>query len=169
MEFIMDILGSAGFGTLLGGVFGWLTKREERENMQMKFNHEVNMLKARTAATAAAAKLTIEQARVAGTLAVEKVEAEAFVASQKATSAWAEGIKSMVRPVILALLMWQTYMITESLESINGGLEGLPDEDVLGLYRIIVLSITGLTATAVGWYFAARSSKQFDKLLDRWQ
>lgn len=169
MDMIMDIIGSAGFGTVVGGFFGWLGKREERENMKMKFNHEVSMLKAKTAAAAAAAKLSIEQAKVAGSLALEKVEAEAFVESQKVTSKWAEGIKSMVRPVILALLMWQTYTITQSLESINGGLEGLPAEDVLGLYRIIVLSITGLTATAVGWYFAARSSKQFDKLLERWQ
>lgn len=42
----------------------------------------------------------------------------------------------------------------------------MPVADVVDLYRIMILSITGLTSVAVGWYFAQRTSKQFDKLLD---
>lgn len=165
---ILSILGSAGFGSVVGGIFGWLGKREERASMQMKYDHDVSMLKAQTEATVEAAKLGIETAKVAGSLAVEKIEASAFRDSQVTKSSWAEGIKSLIRPAILGMLLWQTYGILVSLEEITGGLVNMPQEDVLGLYRIVVLSVTGLTATAVGWYFAARSSKQFDKLLDRW-
>ena len=35
---ILSILGSAGFGSVVGGVFGWLGKREERANMKMKYD-----------------------------------------------------------------------------------------------------------------------------------
>lgn len=165
---ILDILGSAGFGSIIGGIFGYLTKREERQNLQMKLTHDLNMLRAKTDATLQVAKVGIEQAKVAGELAVEKLEADAFKQSQKTTGAFSEAMKSIVRPVVLGILMYQTYMILKSLEELTGGIEALPADDVVGLYRVVILSITGLTATAVGWYFAARSSKQFDKLLDKW-
>ena len=165
---VLDVLSSAGFGTLLGGVFGYLGKREERENMQMKFNHEVSMVKAKTDASIEIAKMGIETAKTAGLLAVEKVEASAFVASQKTVSKISDVIKSMIRPVILGLLMYQTYLIINALEAIMDGLSGFTSTEILALYKIIILSVVGLTSTAVGWYFAARSSKQFDKLLDKW-
>lgn len=168
MDWLLDIFGSAGFGAITGGLFGWLGKREERENMKMKFDHDLNMLNAKTDATIEIAKMGIEEARTAGALAVEKLEAKAFEVSQRTTSKFSEIAKSLIRPLILAVLMYQTYMILDSLETLTGGLEAFKPEEVLGLYRIVVLSITGLTATAVGWYFAARSSKQFDKLLEKW-
>jgi hypothetical protein len=65
--------------------------------------------------------------------------------------------------------MWQTYQVHNSLEALTGGVGGLSSDDVMALYKVVVLMITGLTCTAVSWYFAARSSKQFDKLLDKWQ
>ena len=165
---LLDILGSAGFGSIVGGIFGWLSKREERANMQMKFDYEINMVKAKTQAAIETAKLTIKQAETAGKLAVEKVEAQAFASSQK-TNSFGEAVKSLIRPVILGLLMWQTYKILSALESLTGGLESMPEDEILALYRIVILSITGLTSTAVGWYFAQRTSKQFDRLIDKWK
>lgn len=164
----LDILGSAGFGSVIGGLFGWLGKREERANMKMKYDHDVNMVTARTDAAIQTAKIGIETAKIVGMLAVEKIEATAFEQSQKSTSGIGDILKSFIRPLILGALLWQTYQVMTALETFTGGLESLPEEELLGLYRIVVLSITGLTATAVGWYFAARTSKQFDKLLDRW-
>ena len=109
----------------------------------------------------------IEQAKIAGMLAVEKVEASAFRDSQKSSSKFSEIIKSFVRPVILGLLMFQTYRILTSLEELTGGIESIPAADLIALYKVVILSITGLTATSVGWYFATRSSKQFDKILEQ--
>lgn len=168
MSWLFDALGSAGFGSVVGGIFGYLTKREERQNMKMKMEHDVSMLVARTDATIEVAKMGIEEAKSAGSLLVDKIEAKAFNTSQRTTSPISDILKSFVRPVILGFLMYQTYMITIALEDLTGGLTAFEPEEVLGLYRIVVLSITGLTATAVGWYFAARSSKQFDKLLEKW-
>jgi len=164
---ILDILGSAGFGTIIGGVFGFLGKREERKLLSEKNDHALSMVKAKTDAAIAVAKISIEEAKVAGELMVEKIEAQAFTASQTSSSPFADTVKSFVRPVILALLMYQTYKILSSLEVLTGGLETLPSIEIIGLYKVVILSVTGLTSTAVGWYFATRSSKQFDKLLDR--
>lgn len=164
----MDVLGSAGFGAITGGLFGWLGKREERENMKMKFDHDINLLKAQAQVAVATAKMGIEQAKVAGSLAIEKVEAQAFSNSQKVTSKFADIMKACIRPIILGLLMYQTYKFSDSLETLTGGLQGLDSTEVMGLYRLLVLSVTGLTSTAVGWYFASRSSKQFDRLVELW-
>ncbi len=163
---ILDILGSAGFGTIIGGVFGFLGKREERKLLSEKNSHALSMVKARTDAAIQVAKMSIEEAKVAGAMAVEKIEAQAFSNSQKSTSPFADIIKSFVRPVILGLLMYQTYKILSSLEVLTGGLESIPSADIIALYKVVILSVTGLTSTAVGWYFATRSSKQFDKLLN---
>lgn len=164
---ILDILGSAGFGTIIGGVFGFLGKREERKLLAEKNSHALNMVKARTEAALQVAKMGIEEAKVAGQLAVEKADVQAFVESQKARSPVSETVKSFVRPVILGLLMFQTYRILSSLEALTGGLQTVPAVELIGLYKTVILAVTGLTATAVGWYFATRSSKQFDRLLDR--
>ena len=167
MDWLLDLVSSSGVGTIVGGIFGWLGKREERENMKMKFDHDENMLKAKTNHMVEVAKMGIETAKIAGELAVDELEAKGFAASQIG-SKWANNIKAMIRPIILGLLMYQTYLIIESLEQLSGGLTTFSEEEIASLYRIVILAVTGLTSTAVGWYFAARSSKQFDKLLDKW-
>ncbi len=153
---IFEILSSAGFGTLLGGVFGWLGKREERENLKLQMSHELSMLTAKT-----------EAAKVTAQLQVEKSEADAFVTSQETKSTIADTLKAIVRPMILGVLLHQTYTIMISLDALTGGLESFSATEVLDMYRVVILSIIGLTSTAVGWYFAQRTSKQFDKLLGR--
>lgn len=164
--YILELLGSAGFGSLLGGVFGFLSKIEERKNLELQLNHENRMVKTKSEAAIQLVQAGIEEAKVKGTLAIEALEAEAFSESQK-TSKLGATIKACVRPLILTALMYQTYMIFQSLELITGGLVMLDTTEVLGLYKIVILSITGLTATAVGWYFASRSSKQFDTLVNK--
>jgi hypothetical protein len=166
MAMILELLGSAGFGTLLGGVFAYLGKREERAAMQMKFDHEKGMIEAQTNASIQMAKMSIEEAEVLGKLTVEKEESKAFSVSQK-SSGIGESVKAFIRPVILFILMYQTYLIFKSLKELTGGLVSLPEADIVGLYKIVILMITGLTATAVSWYFAQRSSKQFDKLVEQ--
>lgn len=132
----------------------------------MKLSHEADMVLAKADAAVMLVKAGIEEAKVTGTLAIEALEARAFAESQK-TSKLGATIKACVRPLILFALMCQTYMIFKSLEKITGGLVMLDTTEVLGLYKIVILSITGLTATAVGWYFASRSSKQFDVLVNK--
>jgi hypothetical protein len=163
---ILEILGSAGFGSLIGGVFGFLSKIEERKNLAIKMAHELSMLTAKTKAQVELVNAGIEEAKVVGTLAIEKSEADAFKLSQ-VSSGFGGTIKACVRPVILGVLLYQTWLIFTSLDKLTGGLEALTSSDVIGLYKIVVLSITGLTATAVGWYFASRTSKQFDVLVNR--
>ena len=87
-------------------------------------------------------------------------EARAFEESQKTVGSVGSAIKSAVRPVITAVLLYQTYVILTGLESIVGGIEALGDGEALQLYRDIVLNIISLTATSVSWWFGARPSNR---------
>lgn len=162
---ILEILGSAGFGSLLGGIFGFLNKREERKNLEMRFEHETNLIKAKTDAAIRTAEIGMKTAELTGKLEVEKEETKAFTVSQS-SSGVGDTIKAVVRPLIVAILLYQTYKILTSLEELTGGMESLSSEQAMELYKIVILMVTGLTCTAVSWYFAARSSKQFDKMLE---
>lgn len=166
MEFLLTLLGSSGFGAITGGFFGWLSKREERENMKIRFEHQVALIKAKSDAAVIVAGIEKEKAVAIGAIEVEKQETLAFTESQKTISSFSEIIKSLIRPAILGVLMYQTYLILVTLENLTGGLAGLPPAEIASLYKIVILSITGLTSVAVGWYFAQRTSKQFDKLLE---
>lgn len=161
---ILEILGSSAVGTLIGGVFGWLNKREERELMKLKFDQELSMLKAKTDAQVEVSKLNIQETEIAGKLAIEKGEVKAFTESQKSTG-WGELIKQLIRPIVLGLLMYQSFIMFTSLDEIVSGMEGLDPDQVADLYRVAILSIFSLTGTAIGWYFSARTSKQFDRFL----
>lgn len=164
---ILELLGSAGFGTLLGGVFGYLSRREETKTLEMKLSHDRSMVDVRANAKIRLSKAKVEEIQVQGEQEVLTEEAKAFTRSQK-TSVIGETVKAFIRPIILGVLMYQTYLVFTALERLTGGLESIPQDDLMGLYKIVILMITGVTSTAVTWYFAARSSKQFDKLLDKW-
>ena len=163
---LLELLGSSGFGALTGGLFGWLGKKEERKNLEMQLKHEIELMQTKTDSQIKLTQANINLTKAEAQSEVEKSEARAFEESQKVISGFAENLKSVIRPAILGVLMYQTWILMTSLETLTGGLESLPAAEVLALYKVVVLSITGLTSVGVGWYFSQRTSKQFDRLLD---
>ena len=138
IEALATVLASSGAGSIIGGIFGLLGRKEERKAKEADY------------------KFQLESMRLGGDIAIETADAEAFKESQKTLSKFGDGVKSAVRPVITGLLLFMTYRVLTSLEVITGGIESLPYEQALALYRDIVLNIISLTATAVNWWFAAR-------------
>ncbi len=144
---ISDFLSSAGFGAIAGGFFGWLSKREEREKVKILNKHEIDMLEHTTQRDVLLAEKQ-----------VERQEVQAFVESQKPISQFGEAVKSMVRPTITAVLLFITYDIYQALDKLTGGVASLPAEQQYLLYKMLIQNIITLTATAVSWWFASRSS-----------
>lgn len=141
IDALMTVMGSSAFGAVTGGLFGWLNRREDRKDRVAERQFQLEMVGRQADAATQAA------------------DARAFEESQKTKSAWGDAIKSMVRPLITGILLSQTYVILTSLETITGGIEGLPVDDAVQLYRDVVLNIISLTATAVAWWFASRGSQ----------
>ena len=163
---VLDLFASAGFGALTGGVLGFLKTRQETKNLELKQNHEVNMLKATTAANIQLADKQIESNKVKGELAIGKEEAVAFTYSQKTTS-FGEVVKSLIRPLITGALLYVSYQLLVNINILVGGLESIPQKELLGLYKIVVLQIFGLTGICVGFGFATRTSKGYEKMMDK--
>lgn len=141
-ESLAGVLASSGVGSIIGGVFGLLGRKEERRAREADY------------------KFKLESQKLGGDIAIQTVDAESFNESQKTVSKFGGAIKSAVRPIITGVLLWQLYIILISLEEITGGIESLPPEIAAELYRDIVLNIICLTATAVNWWFAARGSSK---------
>ena len=139
---LSSILASSAAGSLIGGVFSWLNRKEEAKERASEREFKIAMV----GANANAAEMASE--------------ARAFEESQKTIGSVGSAIKSAVRPVITAVLLYQTYMILTGLETIVGGIEALGDGEALQLYRDIVLNIISLTATSVSWWFGARPSNR---------
>jgi len=139
---IVSILSGSIGGSLIGMVGGFLNRKEERKKQKESNDHVFRMV---------GANANADQ---------QGSEARAFEESQKSLSPKADFIKSLVRPVITFLLLYQCYLILTSLEAITGGLESLPVEMTLDLYKTIVLNIISLTATAVNWWFASRPASR---------
>ena len=140
IEAVGTIIASSGFGSVVGGVFGWLNRKEDRKDRQDERNHERAMVGLQSDAD------------------VQTANSRAFEESQKTKSAFGDAIKSAVRPLITAALLYQSYIILVSLEALTGGLRSLSPDLTLALYRDIVLNVISLTATCVSWWFASRPS-----------
>lgn len=145
---------------------GFFTKWMEQKAIQSKQDHEINMLSARKDLMIETAKIGMETAEVVGKLAIEQIEAKAFEVSQK-TSELGATVKAFMRPLILGALGYLTYDIYDDVNLMVGGIESLPEADMIALYKIIILSVLSLFTMGVSWYFAQRSSKQFDRLTSR--
>ena len=138
IESLIAIFSSSGVGAITGGIFGWLNRREDRKIRLADQEHERSMVGLKSAAE------------------VKSSEARAFEESQKTLSKFGDAVKSAVRPIVTACLMYMTYEILISLEKLVGGLTTLPPEDAVSLYKQITLSIISLTSMAISWWFASR-------------
>lgn len=138
LEALMTIMSSSGVGAIVGGVFGWLNRREDRKARQADQEHEIRRIGVQS------------NAKVVG------LEAQAFTESQKTISRIADAVKSIVRPVITGALLYMVWGILQELERLTGGITNLPATEAAALYRDITLNIISLTATAVSWWFASR-------------
>jgi len=138
LEALMTIMSSSGVGAIVGGMFGWLNRREDRKARQADQEYELKRISSQSNAD------------------VTGLEAQAFTESQKTISKFADAVKSAVRPVITGALLYMVWGILQELERLTGGITSLPATEAAALYRDITLNIISLTATAVSWWFASR-------------
>lgn len=134
------VLGSTVLSGIVGGVFGWLNRREDRKTRAADQAHELKMIQA----TANANQQTSE--------------ARAFEESQKTKSSIGGMIKSAVRPVITGILYYYIYKFIKILEEVSGGLKGIDPAQAVALYEMIIISIVNLASMATSWWFASRPS-----------
>ena len=172
MEALLSILTSTGAGGIIGVVGSWLTKREERKNIQLQFERDVKMAEIRKDEAKieadhelALADKQIERAQVEGSVAVDQAEVEAFTQGLKEQSKTygikaVDGIRGLMRPLITVYLLVIATLLTLKINQLVGGLDSLEMSELKGIYDNVINQMLFLTATAVTWWFGSRPSSQ---------
>ena len=159
MSAILSILGSGAFGSALGSLFQWLNRKAEIQAKSAEYKHAEAMIDLQNKQAIALADKAMQQTREAGEQTVAKIEADAFVESQKApTVPIGEILKSWVRTAIVAYLLLLATFLAMKVGKLVGGLESLDTAVLMPLYADIVAQVFFLVNLAVSWYFGARGT-----------
>ncbi|MDA8962619.1 hypothetical protein N9F42_00560 [Pseudomonadales bacterium] len=172
MEALLSILTSTGAGGIIGVIGSWLTKREERKNIQLQFERDVKLAEIRKDEAKieadhelALADKQIERAQVEGSVAIDQAEIEAFSEGLKEQSKTygikaVDGIRGLMRPLITVYLLVIATLLTLKINQLVGGLDSLEMSELKGIYDNVINQMLFLTATAVTWWFGSRPSSQ---------
>jgi hypothetical protein len=159
MSAILSILGSGAFGSALGSLFQWLNRKAEIQAKAAEYKHAEAMINLQNQQAIALADKAMQQTREAGEQTVAKLEANAFVESQKApTVPIGEILKSWVRTAIVGYLLLLATFLAMKVGRLVGGLESLDTAVLMPLYADIVAQVFFLVNLAVSWYFGARGT-----------
>jgi hypothetical protein len=130
---ILSILGSSFMGTLLGGAFAFLNKKQETALELAKLTHELNLrdkdIALATAEAQGRAAVAFEQAEGARFAAIGQSHAADATSGEQLKEAgfwrfllvWAETYRKLMRPLITTALLgaalWANYIVFTYLES----------------------------------------------------
>lgn len=172
MEALLSILTSTGAGGIIGVVGSWLTKREERKNIQLQFERDIKLAEIRKDEAKieaehelAIADMQIERAQVEGSVAIDQAKVEAFAEGLKEQRKTygikaVDGIRGLMRPLITIYLLIIATLLTLKINQLVGGLDSLEISHLKDIYDSVIDQMLFLTATAVTWWFGSRPSSQ---------
>jgi len=171
LEGILNIFTGGAAGGIIGLAGSWLTKRENRKNLEIQLKRDVLLGRLEAEADARQLKYSvimaekkIEQAQAEGEIATDIAETGAFTESLKTQLKpigipFVDGFRAMMRPVItLYLLIIATYFAI-NIHRLVSGLETLPQTEIVSLYTTIISQLFFLTNLAISWWFGSRGDK----------
>lgn len=168
---IIKLLGSAGFGTLFGGIMGIFNrkadlaqKKVELEQERARWDHELALkdADARIMREEAAARLAVAQ-----TEAEAKVEVAGYQAMQAsydyakpAPGSKMEAFSSFIRPAVTLAFFLASAALTACLywKAFEFGMT-IPSDKVTELLFLVTDWTLAMAGTTIGWWFATRPGK----------
>lgn len=165
LETLIGLLGSGGAGAVVGLVGNWLTKREERKTKIIDNEHDEKMQRLSLQELALEQKhemamvdKTIDLAEAEGAITLDGKELDAFTASQKDGGKWMDVAKAIIRPFLTVYTVGLTTVIFFIVNKLVGGLEALPQEQLLEIFLYIIMQVIFLTVMSFSWWFASRQA-----------
>lgn len=191
MEFLADLFGGGGIGTIFSGLSGllggYLTKRENRLTLIQQNSHDLAMAKVDQQNNEFELKASIQLAKTKldiaekegeiekdlieteGKATVDKLDAQAFVdgireANKPTGHPGVDKFRALTRP----LITWSLYLfvlIIFIVLHMKVGKLVLQDTDLLiQLYVYLVQSVIYLFIMAVSWWFMSRGEKSLNAI-----
>tara|TARA_R110000822_G_scaffold154105_5_gene293597 strand:- start:818 stop:1369 length:552 start_codon:yes stop_codon:yes gene_type:complete len=172
LETILSLVGSSFGGGLLG-VFGTFIKsKSEYKNKKLDYDHSIAMHKADMESMKLEAQLKVDEIQLQneGRLALANVEMEraqdvndanirqASYTNDKASygNLFIDGVRGLMRPMITTYLLILMTYISYQINTIVGGVAGLPVAKIWALYHELIIAIVFLTTTTITWWFGTR-------------
>ena len=165
LDTLIDLFATGGAGSIVGVAGGLLTKYEERKRQKIDNEHkeamrdkDIEELKLEYAQQEKMADKKLELAEVEGAIEIDKKQLDAFAESMKDGGGHMDLAKSLMRPIITVYLLIATTFILRYLWKLVGGLEAIPAEQLMELFKYIIYQVVFLSVVSVTWWFAARPS-----------
>jgi hypothetical protein len=183
MEWLADLFGGGGLGTIFSGISGliggYLTKRENRLTMIEQNKHELAMadVDARASefelkASIALAKQKLEIAETEGAIERDLIETRSMAETERLAGEafkvgmaeafkpsgypWVDQLRSATRPIMTWLLYLIVVVIFIVLHLRVGNLVAENSDLMMKLYVYLVQSIIYLFIMSVSWWFMSR-------------
>lgn len=172
LDAIVGIFSSSGLGAIVGLFGSWLTKREERRNLELKLTHETQMARIRKDEAEmefghelAMADKKIERAKVEGEIQRDVEEMAAFREGLKEQQMmykikFVDAIRGIMRPLITTYLLIIATYVAVKIGSHVGDLDQIDPNELLTMHKETINQIMFLVTTAVTWWFGSRPSSQ---------
>lgn len=156
---IVSILASPLLGSVTGSIFQWLNRREERATAREKMAAEAKLIELQNAHTILVAEKQLTATIKQGELEIEKVEASAFVESQKATSSSkSDMLKSWARVVLVSYTALVCLVLTYLVARQIGGIGAMEKYALTALFSEAVSQFFFMFGLAFSWFFGARGT-----------
>jgi len=165
LDSIIGIMSSGGVGAIVGVLGGFLTKIQEAKLEKIRHKNRKDMreldlkeLMLEQKQQVLMIDKNIDLAEAEGNLKVDLEEAVGFSFSQKDGGSWMDIAKSLMRPVLtLYIIAFSTYIFYVIHQRL-GGFESLPVDDLMEIYKHIIMQVIFLSVLGFSWWFAARPS-----------
>ena len=162
---LAKLLGSTGFGTVFGGVMGYVNRKADLQIKKLELEHELKM---RAADAEIMKQEWAARTKVAEVEGEAKVEAEAFSAlarsydfARPASGSKMESFSSFVRPFIslcyflvssfgAGFIVYYAFMVVQVKLTV---------EQWHGLVMFVIDWIAFMASATIGWWFAMRAGK----------
>jgi len=176
LEILAGIVSSSGLGAVIGLIGSWITKKEERKNLELTLSHEKEMYhlqsalqrhQSETQLKLAENGLVIQSGKNNTTLELKALNA--FEVSQRSNrplaNRFAEMVRGLMRPIITLYLLTIATLIALHISAYVGDVSMfLEKQDLFNMYQNTLDKLMFLTTTAVTWWFGSRPGNSRERL-----
>lgn len=156
---LISILASPLLGSVTGSLFQWLNRREERALAREKMAAEAKLIELQNAHAILVAEKQLVATIKQGEIEIGKVEAAAFVESQKpAGSSRSEMIKSWARVVLVSYTALVCLVLTYLVARQIGGIGAMDKYALTVIFSEAVSQFFFMFGLAFSWFFGARGT-----------
>ena len=156
---LVSILASPLLGSVTGSLFQWLNRREERALAREKMAAEAKLIELQNAHAILVAEKQLAATIKQGEIEIGKVEASAFVESQKpAGSSRSEMLKSWMRAALVSYTALVCLVLTCLVARQIGGIGAMDKYALTALFAEAVAQFFFMFGLAFSWFFGARGT-----------